>query len=189
MKLDIKDQFKALPLSVIKEQYLEEALPFAVCMINTSQTNIQHLVDISLTFAAEKAIVISKNKLKVQSDLMPIDLYHGMDEKSFEYQLSFVDVMERNNYTPIFLDEAGIDVEKFKFTEVQEYIKFNNSNAKLCLVIGDSINGIPKGISETQYQFMGSSRIKITSKGLYKIDHNSPMAATAALSKVSVAHG
>lgn len=188
---NVHDHLKGLPVNALKEVCKEEQLPFAVCAVSiTGDLNIGTIIRTSSLFGAEKVIVVGRTKfdrrgLVGSMNYIDVEFAGGQLNNSLEINPeAFVSTMKNNKYIPIFLEQGGININNFQWETVKNYIRIEDKDNKLCLVIGNENRGIPDDILDTRKEFPGSAIVSISQRGVIR-SHNVSVATGIALSHMT----
>jgi len=138
---NIRDDLKGLPYAEIVADQKANTQPFAACILDIDgNLNTATIIRSACSFGAEKTFVFGRRKIDRRGlvgaqNYVEIERVDGIiSQDKLDYE-KFHKLMEDNDYTPVYAETGGVDVNKKDWTAL---IK------KPCFVFGNENSGIPK---------------------------------------------
>lgn len=152
---NVLDCYKSMTVDDIRAANMEDRLPFAVCTINLNgNLNIGMIIRTASLMGAERVLVFGKRKYDRRScvgshNYLPIERISGYESELVDEFTAedispelFHSAMARFGYTPVFVEQGGIDISSFD-------VSMLGAATKPCLVFGCESSGIPQQLIDS----------------------------------------
>jgi tRNA G18 (ribose-2'-O)-methylase SpoU len=139
---NVADEYKHLPVEMLKSTAFARQLPFAVALANiTGDLNIGVIIRTACVMGAQKVFVFGRKKYDRRStvgahhyiDVLPHDVTSTTGALDWDAALQTIRV---NGYTPVIIEQGGAPLHTLNVTTYHP----------LCLVFGAEDCGIPSSI-------------------------------------------
>lgn len=174
---NVPDDLKHLSVPELQQLTASRTFPFSVMLLNVlGDMNVSTVIRSAHLMGAEKCVVFGRRKIDNRglvgaANYTPVDKVWAVDEDLSLQTDTFVQYCAQNAVLPVFVEQGGVNVFEYDWTQLQ--FTCTQLNRKIMLVLGTEREGIPPEILQAGARL--GPVVSIPQRGVIR-SHNLSMA-------------
>lgn len=167
---NVKDEYKNSSIEELQGLCEKESRSFSVCILNlTGDLNVGMMMRSASLFGAKEFVIYGRRKYDKRSTVgaqnyIKNERVEGLTEDGKHFDIpSFIDLVERKNWFPIFVEHDGMDLAVVDWKAELKIWKFKHP----CFIFGNETVGIPENLI-TYFHGFDSLNVSIPQMGVLR---------------------